>query len=314
MTVWLFNNLQLGPAVAAAVALLLFSGCSIKRLAVNKLGDALAAGGTSFASDEDPDLIRDAAPFSLKTMEALLAESPRHVELRRAAAAGFTQYAYAFVQMEADHLEQTDFAASERLRERCRRLYLRARSHGLRGLEVLYPGFEAQLRAHPDAAVKRLKRSDLALVFWTGASWAAAISQSKDRPELVGELPLVARIMDRAFELDADWNHGALHSFLIPFEMTRPGHPADASARSQAHFDKAVALSKGSLASAFVSFAESVALPKNDRSRFEALLEQALKIDLDQYPESRLENTVMQGRARWLLSRMDELFVVPAKK
>ena len=44
------------------------SGCSIKRMAVNKLGDALAGGGTTFASDGDPELVRAALPFSLKLM------------------------------------------------------------------------------------------------------------------------------------------------------------------------------------------------------------------------------------------------------
>ena len=74
------------------------SGCSIKRLAVNKLGNALASGGTTFAADDDPELVKAAAPFSLKLMETLLAENPRHEGLLLASASGFTQYAFAFVQ------------------------------------------------------------------------------------------------------------------------------------------------------------------------------------------------------------------------
>src|SRR5262245_33363955 len=50
-------------------ASLFHSGCSMKRFAVNKLGDALAGGGTTFASDDDPELIKSAVPFSLKLME-----------------------------------------------------------------------------------------------------------------------------------------------------------------------------------------------------------------------------------------------------
>ena len=48
----------------------LIVGCSVRKLAVSKLADTLAETGTSFASDEDPELIRDAVPFALKTMEA----------------------------------------------------------------------------------------------------------------------------------------------------------------------------------------------------------------------------------------------------
>src|SRR5262245_47770087 len=39
------------------------SGCSIKKIAMNKVGDALASGGATFAADDDPELIKSAAPF-----------------------------------------------------------------------------------------------------------------------------------------------------------------------------------------------------------------------------------------------------------
>src|SRR5436190_14859686 len=102
-------------------------------MAVNKLGDALAAGGTTFASDDDPELVKAAVPFSLKLMESLLEENPHHKGLLFATASGFTQYAYAFVQQEADESEDTDVKAASELKARARRLYLRARNYGLRG-------------------------------------------------------------------------------------------------------------------------------------------------------------------------------------
>jgi hypothetical protein len=83
-------------------SVLLVSGCSVKRYAINQLGNALAGTGSTFAADEDPELVRAAVPFSLKLIESLLAENPRHEGLLLAAARGFTQYAYAFVQEDAD--------------------------------------------------------------------------------------------------------------------------------------------------------------------------------------------------------------------
>lgn len=292
---------------------LITSGCSIKRMAVNRLGDALAAGGKTFSSDEDPDLIAQAAPFSLKTMETLLAESPNHVELRRAAAAGFVQYAYAFVQQEADQREADDFAASEALKQRARRLYLRARNHGLRGLEVRHPGFEKQLRTDAKTAVSSLSATEVPLLFWTGAAWAAAIAQSKDQPDLIGELPLVEALLERALALDEAWNYGAIHGVFIQYEMIRPGNDPEAPAKARRHFDRVVQLSGGQLAGPYLGLAEAVAMPRNDRAQFESLLQQALKVDPDSREEWRLENLVMQRRARWLLGRVDELFVQKAK-
>src|SRR5271169_384414 len=143
------------------------SGCSVKRMAVNKVGDALAGSGTTFASDDDPELVKAAVPFSLKLMESLLAESPRHEGLLLATASGFTQYGYAFVQEDADELEGTDFAAAEQMRARARRLYLRARNYGLRGLEVRHKGFEQALRSAPKRAVSNATLKDVPLLYWT---------------------------------------------------------------------------------------------------------------------------------------------------
>src|ERR1700752_360901 len=134
--------------------LVLGAGCSIKKVAINKLGNALASGGTTFTSDEDPELVRDALPFSLKLIESLLAESPRHRGLLLAAASGFTPYAYAFVQEEADELEDRDLEKATSLRIRTRRLYLRARDYGIRGLEVAHPAFGSEVRRDAKAAVR----------------------------------------------------------------------------------------------------------------------------------------------------------------
>ena len=38
---------------AICSALLLSTGCSVKRVAINKLGNALASGGSTFTSDDD---------------------------------------------------------------------------------------------------------------------------------------------------------------------------------------------------------------------------------------------------------------------
>jgi len=285
------------------------SGCSIRRYALNKAADALAESGATFASDDDPELIKAAAPFSLKLMESFLAENPRHPGLLAAAASGFTQYAYAFVQEDADEAEPTDLAAAEALRTRARRLYLRAKGYGLRGLEVKHPGFGKALLADPKAAVRSATKADVLLLYWTASAWASGISLSKDDPEMVGQIAAMEALIQRALDLDESYGKGAIHSFMISYEMSRPGAAGDPVARARHHFERALALSHGIDASPFVALAEAVTIQKQDVKEFESLLNRALAINPEANPDSRLVNTVMQRRARWLLSRESELFL-----
>ena len=289
------------------------SGCSIRKIAINKLGDALAQSGTTFASDNDPELIKAAVPFSLKLIESQLAESPRHRGLLFAASSGFTQYAYAFVREEADEMEPKDLAVAAEMRARARALFLRARDYGLRGLETKHQGFAAALAADPRQALKCARPEDVPLLYWTAASWGSAIGVSKNDMGLVADQPVVEALIDRALELNEAFDAGAIHSFLITYEMVRQGAPGDPAERSRRHFERAMALSSGFQAGPLVAMAESVAVAKQDRREFQSLLERALAIDVNARPEYRLVNLVMQRRAGWLLSRIDELILEPGK-
>lgn len=298
-----------------AVALaLLPCGCSIRHLAANQLGDALAGSGKLFASDDDPELIRAAAPFSLKLMEGVLEESPRHEALLYATSSGFTEYTYAFIQQDADREEDKDVAAAGALRDQARKLYLRARNYGLRGLEVNHKGFQQALAQNSSNAAAMTRKKDVPLLYWTAVSWAAAIAVSKDHPELIADQPKVEVLIDRALVLDESYNYGAIHSFLITYELSRRGATGDPVRRAREHFDRAVQLSGGQMAGPYVALAESVAVKQQNLAEFKSLLNTALAIDVDAKPDWRLANLIMQQRARWLLSRTEDLFLTPTSE
>ena len=138
-----------------------------------------------------------ATPFGLKLTESLIAESPRHRGLLLAAARGFTQYAYAFVELPADEIEERDVAAAYAARDRARRLYLRARDYGMRGLEASHPGFAKALQRDPATALLPMTARDVPLLHWTAVSGAAAISLGKDDIELLAGLEPMRQIAQR---------------------------------------------------------------------------------------------------------------------
>jgi len=290
-------------AVAVAAA-----GCSVSRLAVNALGDALAAGGSTYARDDDPELVGQALPFALKTIEGLLDSSPRHRGLLLAAASGFTQYAYAWVDCEADYLETSEPDRAAAMRGRAVRLYRRAHEYGLRGLDVARPGIAAALRRDPAAAAASLGRQDVGLMYWTALPLAAAAAAAKE-PDTVAALPAAEALMRRALTLDEAWSAGAIHDFFIAFEGGRPSAAGGSLERARRHFERAMALGGGTRLAPLVSLAETVSVARQDRAEFVALLRQAIAFDTDSAPAERLANLVAQRRARWLLSHADELFI-----
>jgi len=309
---WLAGPVRRSRALSVPLLVAWLSGCaSLHHYAIDRVGDALAGSGSGFAGDDDPELIRAAAPFSLKLMESVLQESPRHAGLLTASAAGFTQYAYAFVQQDADELEMRDLAAAVALRQRARGLYTRARDYGLRALETRHAGFREQLRRSPELAVGRLSAGDAAALYWTAAAWAGSISLDKDSPAALAELPLVEVLLRRMASLDADYDYGALDSLLMSYENGRPG-ARDPQTAVRRHFERAVRLSGGQKAAPYVAFAETTCVRAQDRAEFVAALQHALAIDAADHPEWRLENRVMQRRARWLLTQTDQLFIESA--
>ena len=300
--------------LGACLAMALLPACSINRVAVNKLGNALASGGSTYEQDDDPDLVGEALPFGLKLIESLLAESPRHQGLLLAAASGFTEYSYAFVEQRADETAQESRERGNALRARARRLYLRAHGYAMRGLEARYRGFGEELAGNPSAALARARKRDVPLLYWAAAAHGLAISASKDQPEMIARLPVVEAFINRVMELDGSWGEGLAPEFLIGFEAARAGTSArEQRARMRAHFERALQLSGGGRASLYVSYAENSCVPAQDRSQFQSLLDRALRVDPDRRPESRLANLIAQRRARRLLGRIDELFLEPTQ-
>lgn len=307
---WAWRARSLLAVVMLTTTLTCGSGCKmIRRYAMGQVADILADSTKGFHSDDDPELVREALPFGLKLIEGTLQETPRHRKLLLHACSGFTEYAYGFVKQDADMLEDKDYARCEELRLRCKKLLLRARGYGLQGLEVTHSGFEARLRSDPKQAVAELDKDDACFAYWVGACWGAAISLDKNDTELIADQGIVIALLRRALELDEACEYGAVHDAMISYEMARMDGTGDQVQKARAHFDRSVEISQGRLAAPYVTYAEAVCLQTQDRRGFEEMLGKALAIDSDAYPDGRVVNLVMQRRAKWLLSQVNDLFV-----
>jgi hypothetical protein len=291
----------------AIVAVLLQVGC-LKKLALTAVANTLSEPGNGYARDDDPELVKDALPFVMKTMEQLHDSLPEHQGLTLAMVRTFTSYGVAFIEEDADRLHETNVDAARPLYARCRRLFLRARAYGLEGLERSKPGFRAEFDRAATAedrkrALARMGKEDVPLLYWTGAAWGSAVASAKDDMKLVGELPKVEALERRALELDESYEEGSIHEFFIAFEGG--DHPAEAAQ----HLHRALELSHKKKLSPAVSYAENVTVKQQRKRDFTQLLEEVLRFDVDSDLDHRLANIIAQRRARWLMSRADELFV-----
>lgn len=292
--------------------LLLGSGCGpLRRAAIRDVAGLLSSpsGSNVFMEDDDPELIREALPFALKTYEALLAAEPKDRDLHLATADAFVKYANAFIQARADELENVDFQRARHLRQRARKLYLRGRGYAIAGMSLDYPDFEKKLRQDPQQTLQALSTEDVALLFTAAAGWAGAISTDISNMSLVAELPIVEAMMRRALALDEDFDTGAIHEFFIIYEGNRSEAMGGSAQRALEHFNRVVTLTRGEKASPYVGLASSVAVRKQDYEMFKRLLDKALAIDPDGVPEWRLANMLAQEKARWLLDHSAQLFL-----
>ena len=276
------------------------SGCAVRPFILSNVADALVAQGQDF--EDDIYLARDASAFYLKLSESVLRETPGNLKLAESVAAGFTQYAYAFVSFEADKIQSKDAKAAQQMKERAARLYARAHKHAMLALETSTPGFTKALTQAESGATLRLTDAQVGVAYWAAAAWGGMMSLSKDDPDQVADLPLAMKLAKLAWETKPDHGRGSLSSLMGTFEASSPG---GSLALAEKYFDQAIAQGQGQSAGPWVAKAESIAMAKNDPKSFERWLKEAIRIS---DAHRNLENEVMRARAVWLLETMDDLF------
>ncbi len=296
-------------SAVALLAVAALTGCSLRSMAVNAVMPALANPAV-YLSEEDPEVVRDALPFLLKTIESILDSDPERQDALLFANTGFLLYASAFLQADAEIAEWDDYELAAELNGRAQRMFLRARDYGLRNVELDHPGIAARLRDDPATAAAVFDEEDVESLYYLGGAWLLAISLGLDRPALVADLPAARALLDRALTLDEDYERGALHSAFVTLESVGEAM-GGSNARAREHFARAVELSDGLDAGPYLALATGVAIAEENREEFRELLETAIAIDPDEEPSNRLLNLIAQKRARVLLDHIDDLFFEP---
>jgi predicted anti-sigma-YlaC factor YlaD len=298
--------------LGACAVIALLSSCSINRLAVRAVAGFLAGSGQStvFTGDDDPELVRDALPFAMKTYESLLAEDPGNAPLALATGRAFVSYAFAFVQAPADLLPVSQVDEQRDMRLRAKKLFLRAREYILQGMEARRPGFRAALdKDGPQAALRLARPEDADYVYWTGAAWMAAFSADPFDFGQIVSLPRAVALLQQVNRWNETYGAGAVHEIFISFYGSAPADLGGSEARARESFQRAVSLSRGLRAGPYIALASSVSVKNQNSAEYRSLLEKALAIDTNADIPDRLVNVINQRRARWMLDHIGDFFL-----
>jgi predicted anti-sigma-YlaC factor YlaD len=296
----------------AVVYCLSVMACSIHKMAMNAVSNALTAEGSAnvFTEDSDPQLVGDALPFAIKMYESLLAENPDHRGLLRTTGSLLVMYANGFVQKPAEELPRSMYAERQVAGERAKKLYLRGLELLYRGLDLKYPGFDGAFQQGKlPAILAKMKKNDVFSLYWAAAGGLSAFSLNPLDLDLGMRIPEFFALAQRAYELDEDFNSGALDDFLLLYYASLPVSMGGDRDKAEYHYRKALEKSGRRLASPYVSYAQAVSIPEQDYDTFKVCLETALAIDPDANRSNRLVNIITQRKARYLLDNAALYFI-----
>jgi predicted anti-sigma-YlaC factor YlaD len=286
--------------------------CSINKMAMNMVADALTGEGNAdvFTGDSDPQLVGDAIPFAIKMYEALLSQNPTHQGLINTTGSMFVMYANAFVQGPAEMLPRVRYEERLAAMVRAKNLYLRGLSMLYRGLDLKYPGFSgAYAEGRFPSILAKMNAADVPALYWSAAAGLSAFSLNPFDMELGIRIPEFYALVERAYELNPNFNSGALDEFLLLFHGSVPAAMGGDPSRIETHFQRALEKSGGTSAGVYVSYAQTVCIPAQDYDRFKEMLETALAIDIDANPSNRLVNVISRQKARYLLDNAAFYFI-----
>ena len=282
-------------------------GCSPKKLLLKQFDGVFDSIEYIYLTDDDPQLVKEAFPFNLKIIEILLDQSPDDREMLLTALSSFTMYSYGFIMEDAEKLVLEDYSAGNEIYDRANKLFNRALRYGVHGMELKYPEFTNLWEKH-EIDKNPFVEEDIAYLYWISAALGGLILSSQGNPVYVVDLPKVGWLLEKSMEIDEFWNNGALFSAMISFTMSRPDAVKNREQVARDYFDKAVKASSGEDCSVYVRFAESVCIKNQNKDEFIENLNYVLNFNIESAKELRLTNAMAQARAKWLISRIDELF------
>jgi hypothetical protein len=289
-------------------------GCSFSKLAADQTAGLLDKAAPALDGFWDYEVAGVGTQAAIMQLEAFLAVTPDNERLALNLAKAYVGYAVGW--LEADYeiaYAAGDMDRADRLRQRARLFYLRARNLALHTMRVRDKKIDAVLATHDDAKLaaylqeKYSDKDDVAPVFWVGMGWGAAINMSLDQPDLIAELPTAKAFVLHAKELDASFFNGGAYIFLGSMESAFPKAMGGDPEKGRAYFEEGLRLTDRKNQMLLLNYARVYAVNTQNRELYVKLLTEIIDSG-DLGSSVRLTNKVARRRAERYLSQVNELF------
>ena len=218
------------------------------------------------------------------------------------------EYAYGILMERGDRLIDDDYSKGMTYYKKANKLFLEAKRSSLNILLDRYPNFNRWIKKD---LIIHFDAKDTYDLYWLAASMAGAIQSSRgSNPHELINIPTIGKLLETAIFLDPTWENGSLFSAMMSYSAIRPDLSGQAIKDTvDFYFKKSLEISDSLDASVFVSYAELIHKPRQEKNEFENKLKHALSVDLNKNKKIKLNNLISINRARWLMSNTEDYFL-----
>ena len=217
------------------------------------------------------------------------------------------EYGFGIIMEQASRLIDEDYSKAMAKYEQANKIFSEARDSGISIMSKKYPSFNKWLNKETSID---FNADDMNDIYWLAASIGGCISSSRGDPFELINLPNVGRLLRTGIDIDPEWANGSFYSAMMSFTTTRSDLNETMLRDSvDFYFNKAIFYSNGKDAGPYLTYAESIHKPFQERKDFVDKLNYVINMENKPSNEFELTNLLAKSRAKWLLARTDEYFL-----
>lgn len=268
------------------IAILAIQACSIGNLPQNL--------SRSMMNQEDPELVRTAAPAYLLMLDALVETYPDDEDFLIPAAKLYGAYAGVFA---------NDAAQTKRMAERSKGYAHRALCESEEDLCLAMDKRVEDIQLELDD----LDEDELALVYTYASSWASWIQANTSDWDAIAQLPKVKLLFNWVLKYDSNYDRGTAQIYMGVLESQIPPSLGGRPDLAKAHFEHAIQASNGKNLMAKVLYAQQYARLLFEQELHDRLLHEVLNAEAKAEGLTLL-NQLAKQQAQELLADSAEYF------